>query len=90
MMRRAGTPLFFYYAVTLGLPLANGAGGRGFWEHGLVVLAVPLILVGVCSLVRLAPAFGGRFGLRRRRGFAEADSLIRVGGFLAERDSETR
>jgi hypothetical protein len=33
--RRAGTPLACYYAVTLALPLANGAGGSAFLEHAL-------------------------------------------------------
>ena len=42
---RACTPLAFYYAVTLGLPLANGAGGVAFVQHALVVLAVPLMLM---------------------------------------------
>ena len=43
--RRAATPLAFYYAVTLALPLANGAAGSAFLEHALVVLSVPPILI---------------------------------------------
>jgi exosortase K len=40
-------PLAAYYAVTLALPLANGAAqsGGAFVRHALVVLAVPPILV---------------------------------------------
>jgi predicted outer membrane lipoprotein len=42
----------WYYAVTLALPLANGAAQAGalFVEHALVVLVFPLglvVLVGV-------------------------------------------
>jgi hypothetical protein len=43
--QRAGVPLAFYYAVTLALPLANGAAGSAFLEHALVVMAVPPALV---------------------------------------------
>ena len=43
--RRAGTPLAFYYAVTLALPMANGVGGSAFLEHALVVFAVPPALI---------------------------------------------
>jgi hypothetical protein len=41
--RRLALPLASYYAVTLGLPLANGAarGGDTFVEHALVVFLVP-------------------------------------------------
>jgi hypothetical protein len=42
-------PLAWYYAVTLVLPLANGAARAGptFGGHALVVLAVPPILIVV-------------------------------------------
>jgi hypothetical protein len=45
--RRAATPLVWYYAVTLALPLANGAAHAGtpFVEHALLVLALPPVLV---------------------------------------------
>ena len=40
--RRTALPLSAYYAVTLALPLANGAAESGaFVEHALVVLIVP-------------------------------------------------
>jgi exosortase K len=40
-------PLLFYYATTLGIPMANGAyrQGAGFWEHAAFVLLTPLILI---------------------------------------------
>jgi hypothetical protein len=46
-LRRAALPLAAYYAVTLALPLANGAARAGapFVEHALVVLVVPPVLV---------------------------------------------
>jgi exosortase K len=46
-------PLAAYYAVTLALPLANGAAsGDGFTRHALVVLIVPPILIVCACLVR--------------------------------------
>jgi hypothetical protein len=49
--RRATLPLGWYYAVTIALPLANGAGQAGavFVEHALVVLAVPPVLIVLTS-----------------------------------------
>lgn len=44
-LRRASIPLMFYYAVTLALPLANGAGGSAFLKHAAVVLAIPPALI---------------------------------------------
>ena len=52
VFRRAGTPLAFYYAITLALPLANGAGGAAFLEHALVVLAIPPALILVFCATR--------------------------------------
>jgi|RhiMethySRZTD1v2_1073278.scaffolds.fasta_scaffold622945_3 hypothetical protein len=51
--RRTALPLAAYYAVTLGLPLANGAArsGGAFIEHALVVLAVPPIVIVVACAV---------------------------------------
>jgi exosortase K len=44
--RRCLIPLLAYYAVVIGIPLANGAYGRGweFWEHTLFVLLIPVAL----------------------------------------------
>lgn len=40
-------PLLFYYATTLGIPMANGAYRQGadFWEHAGFVLLTPLVLI---------------------------------------------
>ena len=44
--RRTAVPLVSYYAVTLALPLANGAARSGaFVEHALAVLVVPPIVI---------------------------------------------
>ena len=50
LLRQSLFPLLVYYAVTLGVPLANGAFRRGFaagdfWEHLGFVLLIPLILI---------------------------------------------
>jgi hypothetical protein len=60
--RHVATPLMWYYAVTLALPLANGAAQAGavFVEHALVVLVFPLVLVVIVGLIR-----GVVFGHRR-------------------------
>ena len=40
-------PLAWYYAVTLAIPLANGAASAGaaFVQHAVVVLTVPVVLI---------------------------------------------
>jgi hypothetical protein len=44
--RRTALPMASYYAVTLALPLANGAAQSGaFVEHALVVLVVPPVAI---------------------------------------------
>ena len=51
--RRTAVPLASYYAVTLALPLANGAAQSGapFVEHALVVFVVPpIVIVLACTL----------------------------------------
>jgi len=55
--RRLATPLFWYYAITIVIPIANGAASnRDFAEHALVVLVLPVALVlalgGVTTLWR--------------------------------------
>jgi hypothetical protein len=54
--RRAALPLGWYYAVTLALPLANGAArsGDAFFNHALVVLVVPLIFIALVCVIRKA------------------------------------
>ena len=58
--RRAALPLWWYYAVALGLPLANGAAqsGPGFVNHALVVLVVPpTLIVLLCVIQKGAQVF---------------------------------
>ena len=45
--RRMARPLTWYYAITLAIPIANGAAKAGatFVEHALVVLIFPPILI---------------------------------------------
>jgi hypothetical protein len=49
--RRTAVPLAAYYAVTLGLPLANGAArsGAAFVDHALVVLVIPPAIIVLAS-----------------------------------------
>jgi exosortase K len=43
-------PLLVYYAMTLGIPLANGSWHHaGFWEHFTFVLVLPMILCVLCA-----------------------------------------
>jgi hypothetical protein len=49
--RRAALPLACYYAMTLLVPLLNGAAdAEGFVRHAAVVVAVPLLLVALLSV----------------------------------------
>jgi len=50
--RRTALPLASYYAVTLAVPLANGAAQSGaFVEHALAVLVVPPVaIILVCAI----------------------------------------
>ena len=52
--RRAALPLASYYAVTLVLPLANGAAQAGamFMQHALVVLVLPPVLIVLACATR--------------------------------------
>jgi hypothetical protein len=57
--RRAALPLGCYYAVTLGLPIANGAASAGsrFVGHALVVSMLPPMLIAMaCTLAVAAEA----------------------------------
>ena len=60
--RRTALPLLSYYAVTIALPLANGAAqsGASFTEHALVVLLVPLVVIVVaCTVHTIARGLSG-------------------------------
>jgi hypothetical protein len=59
---RTALPLLSYYAVTIAVPLANGAAqsGAAFTEHALVVLLVPLVvIVFVCAAHTIARGIWG-------------------------------
>jgi uncharacterized membrane-anchored protein len=60
--RRTALPLLSYYAVTIALPLANGAAqsGAAFTDHALVVLLVPLVVIVVaCAVHTIARGLSG-------------------------------
>ena len=59
--RRTALPLASYYAVTLAVPLANGAAqSDGFVRHALVVLAVPPLAICLgCVIHTIAHAVPG-------------------------------
>ena len=52
--RRAAPPLAWYYAITLALPLANGAAhaSAAFAEHALIVLILPPVLLVLATVTR--------------------------------------
>jgi hypothetical protein len=52
--RRTALPLAAYYAITLALPLANGAARSGvaFIAHALVVLVVPPAIIMLACAFR--------------------------------------
>jgi len=61
-MRSAAFPLFFYYAIVLGIPLVRGThfdAGRPS-EHAAFVLLVPLCLLLAIATARAMPAFARR------------------------------
>jgi hypothetical protein len=70
--RRVRLPLAAYYAVTVAIPLANGANraaqsGATFWQHTLAVLLVPpIIVVAVCVAYRIAASASLTTVSRRR------------------------
>jgi hypothetical protein len=68
--RRTALPLVSYYAVTVGLPLANGAAqSSGFVEHALVVLVLPpAAIVIVCAVHAIAHAFASAGRIAARNG----------------------
>lgn len=70
VFRRTAVPLAWYYAVTLALPLANGAAQSGavFTEHALVVLIVPPgIIVFACAVHTIAREIWGTVWVRSVR-----------------------
>ena len=64
--RRAATPLFWYYALTIAVPLANGsAAATGFAAHAAIVVTLPLLLVAAGGAAEKALA---AIGMDYRRG----------------------
>ena len=75
---RAGVfPLMIYYAVTLGLPLANGAYRQiGFLEHSVFVLLAPMVVILFIGLLanltkRIHPTRRKRYRLRHKMHLTE-------------------
>ena len=60
--RRTALPLASYYAVTLAVPLANGAAQSGaFVEHALAVLVVPPVaIILACTVHTIAHTLASR------------------------------
>ena len=50
--RRYLFPLFVYYAMTLAVPLLNGAWRQGmdFWQHAGYVFATPIVLIAAAAI----------------------------------------
>ena len=70
--RRTALPLASYYAVTLALPLVNGAAqSDAFMEHALVVLVVPPVAI------ILACTVAGLFGLESLHGIDRCGAVNR-------------
>lgn len=58
VIRRLSIPLIVYYVVTLGIPLARGAFREAeFWNHALVVIITPAVLLLPFVIVDVAKAF---------------------------------
>jgi exosortase K len=66
--RSMALPLAAYYAITLGVPIANGADWSDavFVRHGLVVLVVPLAIVAFFVTASIAVDAGQGFFTRRK------------------------
>lgn len=60
--RRVALPLGWYYAITLALPIANGAAQSGivFVEHALIVLVLPPLLIALVWAVHRAAQASAR------------------------------
>jgi hypothetical protein len=69
-LRRAALPLGCYYAVTLVLPLANGAAhaNSAFAAHALAVLVLPPCLIGLVCTIRVGVTLAGWNRAARRDG----------------------
>jgi len=69
LLRLCFYPLVIYYAMTLGLPLANGAYRQSsFWEHAVFVVLAPV------AIVLLIGGLGGA-SRRMRKSYSVAHSV---------------
>lgn len=75
LFRRSLFPLLVYYAMTLGIPLANGAykQGSNFTEHAVFVLVIPLLLMLPVVALQSCQSVRGR----RQRQSAIADGSLK-------------
>jgi exosortase K len=66
--RTMGLPLTVYYAITLGVPIANGAewSDAAFVRHSFVVLVVPLAAIACFAAASVAVEAGQGFFTRRK------------------------
>jgi hypothetical protein len=77
--RRTLLPLAAYYAVTVVVPLANGAAqsGPGFAHHMLVVVVVPPVIIalagGLSAVLNLTAWRNSPFDPRVRHSNADAN-----------------
>ena len=67
-MRRIALPVGVYWATTLGIPLANGAYRQGmeFWQHAVVVLLVPAVMLVPAAIVQFWKRPGSHDGAPSR------------------------
>jgi hypothetical protein len=77
--RRTALPLAAYYAVTLALPLANGAASGGaFVRHAGVVLVVPPLLVAFAYAAHRAARWSVAQGTRKESRSSRLRSNVTV------------
>lgn len=63
-------PLAIYYAMTLAVPIANGAlrQGFGFWQHAAFVFVTPLVFIAVIAIpIKLFSRYAKRKDVAARR-----------------------
>jgi hypothetical protein len=90
--RRTGLPLMSYYAITLGIPVANGAAlsDAAFLRHASAVLLVPAAAVALGGVVvrRTVRLLESRTSSRRRSSISR--SVRRTVRLLESRTSSRR
>jgi exosortase K len=81
--RRVLLPLAWYYAVTLVIPIANGASlsDASFVKHALVVLVLPVVLiVAACAIREIARTAARTCAAQRARAIIVEHLLDVLGG----------